>query len=207
MSKTRINLGLAILFTVSLLIVMTGCSTEQGNPMASSPAQQETVTDVKASPYPALTADEVEQLVPGLQVLPMNGGRANQLDDQASAFIRYQVGGTVSHRNCGVEIGPWLLRSDQTVTVSTPVPGSAIVDYYPHPYRFNGCVRIWIDLRTIQLPAGRRWDELQFWYQNEDGTMTRYWGVIDLNRMTYSAWPDHFSRYILGLPAASSVNN
>jgi hypothetical protein len=201
MNETRLRSLLAGSLAVLLLLAFTGCSTNDANPVSSNGTQSEASQTPQASIYPIITVGNLPSLIPGMEVLQTNGrSGADPLDDQTSRFIRYQIGGTVTHHNNGVEIPAWVLRSDQTVTVSTPVPGAAIVDYFPHPYSFNGCVRIWIDLRTIQLPAGRRWDEVQFWYQEADGTLTRYWGVIDLIGMTYSAWPNHFSRYILALP-------
>lgn len=46
-----------------------------------------------------------------------------------------------------------------------------------------------------------RWDPMAFFYVNEDGFYTRYWGQLDLTAMQYFAWPDHFSRYIITAPA------
>lgn len=198
----RIILMLAL---VSLLGF--GCSMDEGPLTSSGSAEtsslQQHDTDIGiGSPYPDLTDADLENLIPGFEVVSMSTRDANgTLDDYSSRRIRRFVGGTVSHRNCGVEIGPWQLWSDQTVTVSTPRPGRSVVDFYPHPYQFNGNIRIWIDLNTIELPPGRRWDELAFFYDEGDGTYTRYWGVIDLQNMTYSAWPDHFSRYIITLPS------
>jgi hypothetical protein len=191
--KTMLTLALSVLIVLS----MSGCSSD-GNPVAVRPTQ---TADV---PYPLLTNEQIENgLIPGFQVLKVDArayGQDGTLDDQTSRLIRRTVGGTVSHRNNGVQIGGWQLWEDRTVTVSTPNPGYAIVDFYPHPYHFNGCVRIWIDLNCIHLPAGRRWDELAFFFVNDNGQLVRYWGQLDLNTMTYSAWPDHFSRYIIGLP-------
>lgn len=192
---------LTLLISIFALIVI-GCSTEnpftQKEPASSTaPRDENSLGEL----YPAISDEALETLIPGFEVLKVDERAfSNTLDDQNSRRIRRTVGGSVSHRNNGVEIGAWQLWGDQTITVSTPNPGSAVVDYYPHPYQFNGCVRIWIDLNVIQLPPGRRWDEIAFFYDEGDGTYTRYWGSLNLNNMTYSAWPDHFSRYILTLP-------
>jgi hypothetical protein len=201
-----------IVVLFALALVFFGCSTEK-NPMSNSSAQtseltadrsDQSVKQATPSPYPVLTDAELANLIPGHQVLKVDTRMYRNdgaLDDQTSVRIRKTVGGTVSHRNNGVEIGAWQLWEDQTVTVSTPNPGSAVVDFYPHPYHFNGCIRIWIDLRAIQLPAGMRWDQLEFYYVNDQGQYVRYWGQLDLVNMRYSAWPDHFSRYIITAPS------
>lgn len=187
-----------LIFCVLMLVV--GCAVDT-DPLSSSASQSD--PGIKASPYPPLAEGDLDLLIPGFTVLKTDlrtQERGDNLDDQSSRFIRRTQGGTVTHRNNGVEIPAWVLPSDRTITISTPTPGTAIVDYFPHPLQFQGSVRIWIDLRIIQLPPGRRWDELAFYYQEADGRLTRYWGVIDLGNMTYSVWPDHFSRYILALP-------
>lgn len=192
-SKTTLALTLSVLIVLS----MSGCSSDD-SPVA--------VQEMQAgdTPYPLLTDEQIENgLIPGFEVLTVDArayGRDGTLDDQTSRLIRRTVGGTVSHRNNGTQIGAWQLWEDRTITVSTPNPGYAIVDFYPHPYHFNGCIRIWMDLRCIQLPPGRRWDELAFFYVDDNGQLVRYWGQLNLNAMTYSAWPDHFSRYIVSLP-------
>jgi len=190
---------MAWMFCIIVLIV--GCSVDS-DPLSSSSSQSDRV--IKTNTYPPLAEVDLDQLIPGFTVLKTDlraPERGENLDDQSSRFIRRTQGGTVTHRNNGVEIPAWVLPSDRTITISTPTPGTAIVDYYPHPLQFQGCVRIWIDLRVVQLPPGRRWDELAFFYQEADGSVTRYWGVLDLGNMTYSAWPDHFSRYILAFPS------
>lgn len=199
---------LIIAIGLAALLFITGCSSTK-NPVASAPSESAAPSnggnsDSEPSPYPPITADQLETLIPGYQILTVDSkaqGRDGMLDDRNARRIFRTAGGTVSHRNCGVQIGPWQLWEDQTVTVSTPVPGTAIVDFYPHPYQFNGCVRIWIDLNCIQLPAGMRWDQLQFFYLNDAGQYVQYWGSIDLTTMQFSVWPDHFSRYIIAAPA------
>jgi hypothetical protein len=192
------------LYSLSILILfVVGCS-EWNNPASSqesSSTQTENNNTGPESPYPPITEADLEQLLPaGFRALTTTREHYGTLDDQSSRRLRRNRGGTVTHRNNGVEIGPWQLWSDETITVSTPVPGRAVVDFYPHPYQFNGCIRLWIDLNSYNLPPGRRWDEVAFFYADESGRMIRYWGAIDLNAMTYSIWPDHFSRYILAMP-------
>jgi hypothetical protein len=199
-SKSSLRIAAVLL----CLLVLTGCSVER-NPVANAPASNTNAStgNDKSAMYPTWTDDQIAHLIPGFRVLRAeNNGRGAQenLDSQTSVRILKILGGTVNHRNNGVQIGPWQLWEDQTVTVSTPNPGSAIVDFYPHPYHFNGCIRMWIDLSNFQLPPGHRWDEVAFFYVEEDGTLTRYWGQIDLLTHRYYAWPDHFSRYILALP-------
>jgi len=201
----RVLLPLMLFLLPALLLI--GCSQEADQVMAPQPPaeeQEQLAEQLPESPYPEWTDAEIESgLIPGFEVLKVDVrayGREEGLDDQTSRFIRKTQGGTVSHRNNGVQIGAWQLWEDRTITVSTPNPGYAIVDFNPHPYRFNGCIRIWLDLNCIQLPPGRRWDEVAFFYQDTNGQLVRYWGALDLNARTYSAWPDHFSRYIISLP-------
>jgi len=197
----------AIVTTLALtmLLMLVGCST-MSDPVStqSKSAGDQTASNAVPTPYPTLTDQQIANLIPGYQVLKVDErayAREGELDDQTSSRIQHTVGGTVSHHNNGVQIGGWQLWEDQTVTVSTPNPGSAIVDFYPHPYHFNGCIRMWLDLTHVQLPAGVRWDQVRFYYQNENGQLTQYWGQLDLNAMRYYAWPDHFSRYIITAPA------
>jgi hypothetical protein len=193
-----------------ILLLSTGCSVSD-NPAATSSDQNiAQSTDRPAegapSPYPAWTEADLASLIPGYQILKVDTRayeRDGQMDDQVSRRIYRTIGGTVNHRNCGVQIGAWQLWEDQTVTVSTPIPGQAIVDFYPHPYQFNGCIRMWIDLTYVQLPAGMRWDQLCFFYVEADGHLTQYWGQIDLAARRYYAWPDHFSRYIIAAPVSN----
>ncbi|RPH94402.1 hypothetical protein EHM69_07475 [candidate division KSB1 bacterium] len=183
---------------------IVGCSSDLNpiNSPATDNAKQSEPLE-SPNPYPQLTEDQLNNLIPGYRILSVDErayAHDEALDDQSSRFIRKTVGGTVTHRNNGVQIGAWQLWEDRTITVSTPYPGYAIVDFYPHPYRFNGCVRMWVDLTYVQLPPGMRWDEMAFFYVNDDGTYTRYWGQLDLNARQYIAWPDHFSRYIIAAP-------
>ena len=202
LGKMRILLALSLL----TLVVFAGCSTEWNSSTAPVTADQETVaTQTPDTPYPVLTDEQINGLIPGFEVLNVDarayGSDESTLDDQNSAFIRRTQGGSVSIHNNGVRIGPWQLWQDQTVTVSTPNPDYAVVDFYPHPYHFNGCVMMWIDLTHVQLPPGRRWDEVAFFYVDDNGDLVRYWGQLDLISHRYYAWPDHFSRYILAIPA------
>jgi hypothetical protein len=205
--KNQKSIMIAGLFlTLLTALMMIGCSTENNPVAAVQPGNHETqaTSPTPVTPYPTLTDDQISALIPGFTVLKTDeraaGRGEDQLDSQSSLLIRHTIGGTVTHRNNGVQIGAWQLWEDQVVTVSTPNPGIAIVDFYPHPYHFNGCIKMWIDLSYIQLPAGRRWDELAFFYQDTNGQLIRYWGALDLNAHTYSAWPDHFSRYIIAMP-------
>ncbi|HEY3296077.1 MAG TPA: hypothetical protein VGL38_11630 [bacterium] len=195
-----------IMLGLVVALFVIGCSTEN-NPVANpvAPAAGQPTSSPAPSPYPVLTDEQIANLIPGYQVLKVDERAYHGeglLDDQTASRIRYQVGGSVNHRNNGVEIGAWQLWEDQTVTVSTPNPGSAIVDFYPHPYRFNGCIRMWLDLTHVQLPPGVRWDQVRFYYQEENGRLTQYWGQLDLAAHRYYAWPDHFSRYIITAPIA-----
>jgi hypothetical protein len=191
--RTILTLTLGILTILSL----SGCSSDRF-PLASRETPAANTT------YPVLTDEQIENgLIPGFQVLRVDArayGHDGTLDDQTSRLIRRIPGGTVSHRNNGVQIGGWQLWEDQIVTVSTPNPGYAIVDFYPHPYRFNGSVRVWLDLTYMQLPPGMRWDQLAMFYVDDDGSMQRHWGYVDLKARQYVAWTDHFSRYIVGFP-------
>jgi hypothetical protein len=207
MKKASTRTILIIAIGLLGLLLLIGCSSTK-NPVAvpasqtTTPGQDE--SGPAESPYPPITAEQLETLIPGYQILTLDTkamGRSENLDDRTARRIFRTVGGTVSHRNCGVQIGAWQLWEDQTVTVSTPVPGTAVVDFYPHPYQFNGCVRIWIDLTYIVLPEGMRWDQLQFFYLNDAGQYIQYWGSIDLVNRQFSVWPDHFSRYIIAAPA------
>ena len=202
MTITKEKKLIQIVLCSLVILLFAGCSVDENGNLPTSASQASNASN-ENTPYPQWTDQEIANLIPGYQILTVDESRSDRngnLDDQASLFIRKTVGGIVSHRNNGVQIGPWQLWEDRTITVSTPNPGMAIVDYYPHPYHFNGCIRIWIDLRTIQLPPGRRWDELAFFYVNDSGQLVRYWGQLDLYAMTYSAWPDHFSRYIISIP-------
>ncbi len=194
----------ATLLLVLFTFFAVGCSLEP-NPVAQSDgvtSYNESVNNGVSETYPVLTDEDLANLLPGFQILETSDRvQSGTLDDESSRRIRRTQGGVVSHRNNGVRIGAWQLWSDETITVSTPNPGSAVVDFYPHPYQFNGCVWMWIDLTSFELPPGRRWDEVAFFYDERDGTYTRYWGFIDYRNMTYNAWPDHFSRYILAIPS------
>lgn len=194
MKKLLTEIAPLLILGILALLIITGCSSEN-NPVAASEPQG---TD---NPYPVLTTEQIENgLIPGYQVLTIDARameREVSLDDRSSLFIRRTVGGTVSNRNSGTQIGAWQLWEDRTVTVETPNPGYAIVDFYPHPYRFNGHVKIWIDLTYVQLPPGMRWDQIQMFYQDEDGGYQQFWGYVDTAARQYVAWTDHFSRYII----------
>jgi hypothetical protein len=197
---------LCAILALTLLFILVGCSTTSNpvSPRALSKDQQVS-PDRETSPYPVLTDQQIADLIPnGYQVLKVDErayGRDGGLDDQTVVHIQHTVGGSVSHHNNGVQIGAWQLWEDQTVTVSTPNPGSAVVDFYPHPYHFNGCIKMWLDLSHVHLPAGVRWDQVRFYYVNEGGQLVQYWGQLDLTAMRYYAWPDHFSRYIVTAPS------
>ncbi|MBU0508031.1 hypothetical protein KKH27_04250 [bacterium] len=185
---------------LGVLLILVGCSSFDdpvGTPQAEPDAQEQ------ATLYPVWTDEQIEDLIPGFHVLTVDSRASGReaLDDQSSRFIRRTQGGTVQHRNNGVQIGAWQLWEDRTVTVSTPNPGRAIVDFYPHPYQFNGHVRIWIDLTYVQLPPGRNWWDIQMFYVDDNGNLVPYWGYVDEGARQYIAWTDHFSRYIIGLKA------
>lgn len=186
--------GLILMISI-MIMVFAGCSTDT-NPVASSEPQ------AVENPYPVLSEEQINSLIPGYQVLTIDprayGRDESGLDDRSSRLIRRTQGGTVAHRNNGVQIGGWQLWEDRTVSVETPNPGHAIVDFYPHPYHFNGHVRIWIDLTYVVLPPGVNWWDLQMFYQDENGNLQQYWGQLDLVNHQYIAWTDHFSRYIIG---------
>jgi hypothetical protein len=192
------------LLILGMLTILTiaGCSSDN-NPVAAAEPQG---TD---NPYPVWTTQQIENdLIPGQQVLTLDTramGRDNNLDTRTSLFIRRTAGGTVANSNSGTTIGAWQLWEDRTVAVETPNPGYAIVDFFPHPYHFNGHVKIWIDLTYVTLPAGVRWDQLEMYYLAEDGTLQRYWGYVDTTARQYVAWTDHFSRYIISCPTSRST--
>ena len=207
MNTARTNLLKSLFVAVialTLFLMMTGCA-NTSDPVSSrgGSAAAGGSANGGATPYPTPTDAQIANLIPGYQVLKVDE-RAymhdGTLDDQTSVHIQRTVGGTVSHHNNGAQIVAWQLWEDETVTVSTPNPGSAIVDFYPHPYHFNGCIRMWLDLSHVQLPPGVRWDQIRFYYRSEDGELKQYWGQLDLNAMRYYAWPDHFSRYIITAP-------
>ncbi len=200
MKKTTFAMVLILVFSVIMMFGITGCSTEFNQTTASSTPDHETITTQPAeSPLPVWTDEQIETLIPGFEVLKVDERAYHAvLDDQTSRFIRRTIGGTVENNNSGVQIGAWQLWEDRTVTVSTPNPGYAIVDFYPHPYRFNGHVKIWIDLRYVQLPPGMQWWQIQMFYLDDNGQLVPYWGYVDENARQYIAWTDHFSRYIIG---------
>ena len=195
------KLLIRLLLAVSLVTLIIGCSSDMiSNPVSTDQTDSEILTE--SIPLPTWTEEDIANLLPGYQVLSIDSraaGTSDQLDDQTSLFIRRTQGGTVSHRNNGVQVGAWQLWEDRTVTVSTPNPGTAIVDFAPHPYQFNGHVRIWIDLTYIQLPPGMNWWDIQMFYMAEDGTVQQFWGYVDHQARQYIAWTDHFSRYILAV--------
>ena len=205
------NMSTARYYTLSLsalflcFAVLTGCSVDS-NPISSNNEDtstlQESASNPAEIPYPFINEADIDNLIPGYEIVQLDARAIEAqgtLDDQSSRFVRRLQGGTVSHRNNGIEIGAWQLWQDQTVTVSTPCPGYPIVDFYPHPYQFNGHVRIWIDLTYVQLPPGVHWWDIEMFYVNDNGEYERYWGYVDEQARQYIAWTDHFSRYILAI--------
>ncbi|MFZ5433667.1 MAG: hypothetical protein ACOZB3_07840 [Calditrichota bacterium] len=188
----------------ALMVFGWGCSSDYTPTSSSSQTDNMELTEATVTGYSQAEGDAAGGPAPGFEFLTNNGYTASgTLDDPpvyVSRFMRVRSGGYLSAPGVvGVQIDPWELPNDLTVSISVPDPEFAVADFGPHPLLFNGWVEIWWDVFSlVGNDPDFDYESLVPWYINDDGVYEPvqhewyagyHWLVVRTN---------HFSRYIIG---------
>jgi hypothetical protein len=185
---------------VLLLWLLTGCS--KLSPLDNG----ETNSSVSSSSdYPPITEELLQNgPAPGHPILrleqpPSAMGVENW--DYAEAWIAAKKGGQVfTSQGSGCIIPAKALSRNELITVTLPQRGYAIVDFGPHPLRFNKYIWIAISLNGTDLDEND-WHHIQniqiYYWNDETNTYELYPSYYDPHRNALMCLTNHFSRYII----------
>lgn len=195
----HIKVALSLILAASAYLI--GCSTEK---LSTGGESTEAYYEENDFTYPPLTAEMLEaEPIPGYRIFRF--GTASALDndlpcDSLSDTERVRrnddesldLDGTIK-----LDIDQGLVPYTVTIRMIAPVACYGVVDFYPHPYQFNGPVEVRWELSELNI-SPEDWQDLVPLYWNE---ATGEYELMD------HEWPnddellmrtDHFSRYILG---------
>ena len=192
----------AVLFLIlAASAYLIGCSTEQFSTAADS---TEAYYEENGFTYPLLTQEMLEaEVLPGIRIARFGAVSALDNDlpcDSLADAERVRANDDESLDLLGtikLEIDQGLVPHTVTIRMIAPVACYGVVDFYPHPFQFDGPVEVSWKLSELDIPP-EDWQDLVPLYWNET---TGEYELMD------HEWPnedellmhtDHFSRYILG---------
>lgn len=191
----------ALLLILAGSLYLIGCSTEKFSTGADS---TEAYYEDNGFTYPLLTQEMLDaEVLPGIRIARFGTARAldNELPcDSIWDSERVRRNDDESLDLLGViklDIDQGLVPFTTTIRMIAPIGCLGVVDFYPHPFQFNGDVEVRWKLSELDIPE-ENWEDLVPLYWNETTGEYEQMDHEWLNNDELLMHTDHFSRYILG---------
>lgn len=212
MEATKIPLRGAFILalTLSLLALIIGCSNDSPFSVDNS--------SIDIPPPPLTAANLANGPAPGYSYLPLDVSEiydgitvdgpmyTEQLvfDDRGGAVYFPMSTNSGFGTMCmdwwhGVVINADDIHESIRVSLLVPDPSIAAIDFGPHPYQFDGEVRIELAYTssTLELIGATPRDLVIMWWNNVEGEYQTIPTALNQHQNKLYGYTDHFSRYII----------